>query len=66
MGADEDTRVSVNHEVNSRRNMNFGEFCDFQRSIAEKVWRKWVDIKISSALKYTKECALEMKIDFYV
>ena len=46
MGADEDTRVSVNHEVHSRRNMNFGEICGFQRSVAEKVWRKWVDVKI--------------------
>ena len=49
MGADEDTRVSVNHEVNSRRNMIFGEIRDSQRSVAEKVWRKWVDVKISSA-----------------
>ena len=47
MDADEDARVGVNHEVNSRRNMNFGESCDFQRSIAEKVWRKWVNVKIS-------------------
>ena len=66
MGADEDTRVSVNHEVNSRRDMNFGELCAFQRGIAEKVWRKWVDVKISSASKHTKECAPEFKFDLYV
>ena len=30
IGADKDACVSVNHEVNSRRNMNFGEICDFQ------------------------------------
>ena len=61
-----DARVSVNHEVNSRRNMIFGEIRDSQRSVAEKVWRKWVDVKISSASKYIKECALKIKTDLYV
>ena len=66
MGADEYTRVSVNHEVNSRRNMSFGETYGFQRSVAEKVWRKWVEFKISSDSKYTKKCTLEVKINLYV
>ncbi len=46
--------------------MNVCVICGFQRSIAEKEWNKWKDIKISSALKYTKECALEYKIDLCV
>ena len=46
--------------------MDFGEICGFQSGIAEKVWRKWVDVKISLALKYTKECMIEVMIDLYV
>ena len=65
MSADEDTRVSVNHEVNSRRNMNFDEICGFQRSVTEKVWRKWVDVKTLPASKYIKQCILEVKINLY-